>query len=188
MIGVSPAPVDGSSFLSMRITSISGTSENLGTRYCARLRLLHHAVLEVHRLEQRPADPVDDRTRDLRLQANRIHHRTAIERRDDAHDLHRARRAVRRHLGARGDVPALVEPTRDPDAAAARRLRPPPEPIRSRRERRLQPSVSRLNSRKVSGSISTSRASSSTCISRAMLFAVAASPRYEPWRSGESLG
>ena len=102
-----------------------------------------------------------------------------------------ARLGVDRDLGAGRDVAAFLDAAGDPEARVRRRLRlapirTAPRPRRARPASRasfrfLQAELERVELREP-------RASSSMCDSRAKWFAVAASPRYEPWRSGERAG
>jgi hypothetical protein len=64
-------------------------------------------------------------------------------------------------------------------------LRPQPNDFAAASSTARIRSSLRFLSRKASGSSWSERASSSTCDSRAKWFAVAASARYDPWRSGD---
>ena len=148
-------------------------------------------VLEADRLEERAADALDDRALDLVAQAVGIDDRAALERGRRRGGCGRAPDGfVDLDLGAGGDVAALLVAAGDAEAAAAARPARFAQPNLSAAASKtaLSRGSERFFSRNASGSIPSSCASSSMWLSRAKWFAVAASARYEPWRSGDLTG
>ena len=147
------------------------------------------AVLELDRLEQRPAQAHDDRPFDLVLQVVRVEDRAALERRRRPARLALACRSVDRDFGARGDVAALLRAARDAEAAARRRLRlPQPNCFAAASSTARSRSSFRFFRRNSSGSMADGVGQVVHVRSRGQnVLAVAASARYEPCRSGESV-
>jgi hypothetical protein len=150
-------------------------------------RVVDPAVPEAHRLEERTADPLEDGPFDLVAEPVGIHDGAALERRDQAPDANAPGLRIELDLRARRRVAPLLAPSGDPAAdTASGLLIPQPNRCAAASRTAFRRASARFFRRNASGSIPTAAASSSMCDSRAKWFAVAASARYDPCRSGDS--